>query len=99
MVLLDGLEGEEQEQQQHGETEDRSTPTAHQGTKTTEAVSHQDTVAHAEREREGGGGTNIMMLPAFPKLLESPCGYHGEVNWSTVNLWLMVMQTESSIWI
>lgn len=56
MVLLDGLEGEEQEQQQHGETEDRSTPTAHQGTKTTEAVSHQDTVAHAERERERGWG-------------------------------------------
>lgn len=58
MVLLDGFEGEEQEQQQHGETEDRSTPTAHQGTKTTEAVSHQDTVAHAEREGGGGGGEN-----------------------------------------
>lgn len=53
VVLLDGLQGEEQQQQQHWDTEDRSTPTAHQGAKTTEAMSHQDAVAHAEREGWG----------------------------------------------
>lgn len=54
MVLLDGLPGEEQEQQQHGETEDCGAPTAHQGAQTTEAVSHQDAVAHAGRGGMGG---------------------------------------------
>lgn len=55
VVLLDGLPGEEQEQQQHGDTEDCCAPTAHYRTQPTQAMSHQDTVTHARRgEGEGG---------------------------------------------
>ena len=46
VVLLDGLPGEEQEQQQHGDTEDCGAPAAHHRTQPTHTVSHQDTVTH-----------------------------------------------------
>lgn len=54
MVLLDGLPGEEKEQQQHGDTEDCGAPTAHHRTQPTQAMSHQDAVTHTRRE-EGRG--------------------------------------------
>lgn len=58
VVLLDRLPGEQQEQQQHGDTEDCGAPTAHHRTQATQAVSHQDTVTHTRRgEREDGGIT------------------------------------------
>lgn len=53
MVLQDGLPGEEQEQQQHGDAKDCRAPAAHERTQATQAMSHQDTVTHA-RKGEGG---------------------------------------------
>lgn len=77
MVLLDGLPGEEQKQQQHGETEDCGAPTAHQGTQATEAMSHQDAVTHAGRggmEVKKGGGergdkTDMFDIWTFAKII------------------------------
>lgn len=53
-VLVDGFPGEEQEQQQHGDTEDCGSPTANHRTQPTQAMSYQDTVAHTRRGEEMG---------------------------------------------
>lgn len=60
VVLLDGLPGEEQKQQQHRDTEDCGAPTAHQRTQATQAMSHQDTVTHTRRGERQDGGKVIM---------------------------------------
>ena len=54
VVLLDGLQGEEEQEEEQGEAEGRSTPPPNQGPQTTQTVDHQDTVPHAGRR--GGGG-------------------------------------------
>lgn len=54
MVLVDGLPGEEQEQQQHGDTEDCGAPPANHRTQPTQAMSYQDTIAHTRRGEEVG---------------------------------------------
>lgn len=59
MVLLDGLPGEEQEEQQYGDTEDRGAPTAHHRTHPAQAMSHQDTITHTgEGSKEGEERSN-----------------------------------------
>lgn len=69
MVLLDGLPGEEQEQQQHGDTEDGGAPTAHHRTQPPQAVSHQDTVTHTG---EGEGEDRVRVIKKHEDILYDP---------------------------